>query len=469
MAYLAYVAFAERRAELTWKRLVGWALAFGIPLVIAAAAIVAYNRSAFGTLLTPPLDYREGFKTPLITGLRGLLFSSGKGVLWHVPLTWLAIASAFFWRRGKRLPDFLLALGTVLSLLLLYSAWSDWAGGRSWGPRFLATVMPAVALMALPALEGLLSRDVAAAGPAGGRGGAAALGRDATPRRPDQFHRAGGVGHRRRFDDPAALLDAAAFAAAHVLARHRLAHDRPAAGAEGALGRAPGPDGGPAGAGDPRRRGGGRRSSACGRAGAERSALGVAGLVAAGALAVGLLWVAANDPRWEEASADPAENRAVLDFIAAKANPADLVLLDIIPYYDMIGRTWLWLNRAPARPQFVGWLRREQMQPANSERLTKWLQPYGRVWLSLEGTAPGAAESTTETWLDSYAYRGNDAWVGTQRVVEYIIAPPPADACCDPCGGPVCRRADPDRLFRAAREGARTGGGALALGRARGR
>jgi hypothetical protein len=157
-AYLVYVAFAERRAELTWQRLLGWALAFGIPLVIAAAAIVAYNRSAFGTLLTPPLDYREGFKTPLITGLRGLLFSSGKGVLWHVPLTWLAIASAFFWRRGKRLPDFLLALGTVLCLLLLYSAWSDWAGGRSWGPRFLATVMPAVALMALPALEGLLSR-----------------------------------------------------------------------------------------------------------------------------------------------------------------------------------------------------------------------------------------------------------------------------------------------------------------------
>ena len=138
-AYLAYVAFAERRAELTWKRLAGWVLAFGIPLVMAAAAIVAYNHSAFGTLLTPPLDAREGFKTPLITGLRGLLFSSGKGVLWHVPLAWLTLVSAFFWRRGKRLPDFLLAFGTVLSLLLLYSTWSDWAGGRSWGPRFLAT------------------------------------------------------------------------------------------------------------------------------------------------------------------------------------------------------------------------------------------------------------------------------------------------------------------------------------------
>jgi hypothetical protein len=167
-------------------------------------------------------------------------------------------------------------------------------------------------------------------------------------------------------------------------------------------------------------------------AGRKTAALGVVGLVAVGALAFGLLATAANDPRWEEASADPAENRAVLDFIAAKANPADLVLLDIIPYYDMIGRTWLWLNRAPARPQFVGWLRREQMQPAHIERLTKWLQPYARVWLSLEGTAPGAAESTTETWLDAHAYRGNDEWVGTQRVVEYVIAPPSADAAVIP-------------------------------------
>ena len=108
----------------------------------------------------------------------------------------------------------------------------------------------------------------------------------------------------------------------------------------------------------------------------------------------------------------------------------------------MIGRTWLWLNRVPARPQFVGWLRREQMQPAHVERLKAWLQPYGRAWLSLEGTAPGAAESTTEAWLDGYGYRGNDAWVGTQRVVEYVIAPPPADAAVIPAdirfsGGPT--------------------------------
>jgi hypothetical protein len=440
-AYLVYVAFAERRAELTWKRLAGWILAFGIPLVIAAAAVVAYNRSAFGTLLTPPLDYREGFKTPLITGLRGLLFSSGKGVLWHVPLAWLALVSAFFWRRGKRLPDFLLAFGTVLSLLLLYSAWSDWAGGRSWGPRFLATVMPAVALMALPALEGLLSRAWPL--PARLAVGAVLL-LSVVMQLPGVLIN---FTAQEALDIDAGLTTRLLYwmrphsplltywraigspTTDSLLGQKALWGEHPArmAGllALGILGIAAA--------------GAGLRRAVAGR---KTAVLGVAGLVAASALAFGLLATAAADSRWQEASADPAENRDVLAFIEAHATPADLVLLDIIPYYDMIGRTWLWLNRAPARPQFVGWLRREQMQPAHVERLQAWLQPYGRAWLSLEGTAPGAAESTTEAWLDGYGYRGNDAWVGTQRVVEYVIAPLSADAAVIPAdirfsGGPT--------------------------------
>ena len=441
VVYLAYVVFAERRAELTSARLGGWLLAFGVPLAIAAAAIVAYNHSAFGTLLTPPLDYREGFKTPLITGLRGLLFSSGKGVLWHVPLTWLALASAFFWRRGKRLPDFLLALGTVLSLLLLYSAWSDWAGGRSWGPRFLATVMPAVALMALPALDGLLSR----AWPLPARLAVGAV-----------------LLLSVVMQLPGVLINFTAQEALDIdagLTTRLLYWMRPysplltywrAIGSpttDPLLGQAT------LWAQHPTRMAGllilglfGVTVAGAGLwravAGRKTAALGVAGLVAAGALAFGLLATAAHDPRWQEASADPAENRDVLAFIETRATPADLVLLDMIPYYDMIGRTWLWLNRAPARPQFVGWLRREQMQPANIERLKKWLQPYGRAWLVVEGTEPGAAESTTEAWLDSYGYQGNHEWVGTQRVVEYIVAPEPADAAVTPAhipfvGGPV--------------------------------
>jgi hypothetical protein len=439
--YLVHVAFGERRAELSFGRLAKWLLAFGVPLAVAAAIIVAYNRASFGTLLTPPLDAREGFKTPLITGLRGLLFSSGKGVLWHVPLTWLAIASVFFWRRGKRLPDFLLALGTVLSLLLLYSAWSDWAGGRSWGPRFLATVMPAVALMALPALEGLLSR----AWPAAARiAVAAVLVLSVLMQLPgvlinftaqEALDIAAGLTTRllywMRPHSPLLTYWSAIGSATTdpLLAQRPLWGEHPARMAAllivALLGVAA------AGIGLWRA-----------LAGRRTAALAAGGLLAAIALAGGLLWVAADDPRWQEASADPAENRAVLDFVNAKAGPDDLVLLDIIPYYDMIGRTWLWLNRAAARPPFVAWLRREQMQPASSERLARWLQPYGRAWLSLEGTAPGAAESTTEAWLDSNAYRGSDQWLGTQRVVEYIVPPEPVDAAVTPAhvefaGGPT--------------------------------
>ncbi len=168
----------------------------------------------------------------------------------------------------------------------------------------------------------------------------------------------------------------------------------------------------------------GLRRSAAGRA---TAALGAAGLVVALVLGVGLPVVAGNDPRWEEASADSTENRDLMAFIGANAGASDLVLLDLIPYYDITGRTWLWMNRGPVPPQYVGWLRRDRMQPADAERLLKWLQPYGRAWLSLEGTAPGAAESTTEAWLDRYGYRGRHQWVGTQRVVEYILAPEPVD------------------------------------------
>ena len=431
LAYLVYVIFAERCAELTLTRLGGWLLAFGVPLAIAAASILAYNHSYFNTLLTPPLDRREGFTTPILTGMLGLLVSPGKGVLWHVPLTWLALASVFHWRRGKRLPDFLLALGTVLSLLLLYSAWSDWAGGRSWGPRFLATTMPAVALMALPMLEGLLSRSwpllariaigavllfsVVMQLPGVLVNFTAQEGLDLdSGLKLQQLYWMWAysplVNNWRAMGSP--TTDP-------ILGQRLLWGQHPAGMASllglGLLGAAAAITG--------------LRRSVLGRG---TAALGVGGLIAAGVLATGLLLIAANDPRWEEASAEPAENRAVLDYIGAHASPTDLVLFDMIPYYDLIGRTWLWLNRAPVRPQFVGWLRRDQMQPANIARLEGWLQPHSRTWLVLEGTEPGSAESTTEAWLDRYGYRGREEWIGTQRVVEYLLASEPGDGMTVP-------------------------------------
>ena len=54
-------------------------------------------------------------------------------------------------------------------------------------------------------------------------------------------------------------------------------------------------------------------------AGRRTAALALAGVAVVLALGVGLPVVAAHDPRWEEASADPAENRSLLTFIKANA------------------------------------------------------------------------------------------------------------------------------------------------------
>ncbi len=430
-AYLAYVAFGERRSELSLARAAGWLLAFGMPLAITLAVILAYNHTFFGTLLTPPFDRSEGFTTPVLQGLNGLLFSPGKGVLWYAPLAWLALAGVFRWRDGGRLPDYLLAFGTVLSVLLLYSAWSDWAGGRSWGPRFLTTTMPAVALMALPALDGLVSRSW----PRPARiAVSAVLVLSVVAQLPGVLV---SFSAQEGLDVKAGLsLSQLRWTWTHsplysywraigspttdpVLAQRSLWGEHSVAMflllGLGLLGLALAIVG--------------LRRAIAGRG---TAVLGVAGLVVVLALGVGLPGVAANDPRWEEASADPGENRAVMDFIETHASASDLVLLDLIPYYDITGRTWLWMNRAAVPPQYVGWLRRDRMQPADGERLQRWLEPHGRAWLALEGTAPGAAESTTEAWLDSYGYRGREAWVGTQRVVEYLLAPEQADATATP-------------------------------------
>ena len=54
------------------------------------------------------------------------------------------------WRRDRAATALL--VGLMLDRALLYARWSDWAGGVSWGPRFL---MPAVGPFALLAVYGV--------------------------------------------------------------------------------------------------------------------------------------------------------------------------------------------------------------------------------------------------------------------------------------------------------------------------
>ena len=139
--------------------MIGWLLAFGAPLAIALAVILAYNHAFFGTLLMPPFDRSEGFTTPVLQGLAGLLLSPGKGVLWYAPLAWLALIGVFRWRDAWTAagfpPGFRHGVVRPLSLQRLVRL-----GGRTVvGTAFSTTMMPALALMTLPALDGLVSRS----------------------------------------------------------------------------------------------------------------------------------------------------------------------------------------------------------------------------------------------------------------------------------------------------------------------
>ena len=119
-----------------------------IPLVgsgIGAIAFLAYNLLRFGSVF---FFGQQGFSLSHFgQGFAGLIVSPGRGLIWYCPpvVALLALRREVF----RRL-DVLLILATAVVFWLVYSAWFDWHGGWSWGPRYLFPVLPG--LFALTAL-----------------------------------------------------------------------------------------------------------------------------------------------------------------------------------------------------------------------------------------------------------------------------------------------------------------------------
>ena len=88
--------------------------------------------------------------TPLWGGLAGILVSPGRGLLVYSPIAiGSLIGMALVWRRHGDLLLRYVGPG-VLCTLLLYSKWGNWWGGSSYGPRLLADLGPALALLLYP-------------------------------------------------------------------------------------------------------------------------------------------------------------------------------------------------------------------------------------------------------------------------------------------------------------------------------
>jgi hypothetical protein len=138
-------------AFVPWRRLLSerraW-LGLVLPVLPVLAWTAWYSLRRDGSLV--PAAYGS-FTTPLPTGFYGLILSPGKGLFAYNPFLLLAIPGAVaLWRRDRAATALL--VGLMLDRALLYARWSDWAGGVSWGPRFL---MPAVGPFALLAVYGV--------------------------------------------------------------------------------------------------------------------------------------------------------------------------------------------------------------------------------------------------------------------------------------------------------------------------
>ncbi len=83
----------------------------------------------------------ETFSTPLWSGVSGLLFSPGKGLLFFAPVVLVPLLlMRELWRTCRAETILVIALTAIY--LGVYGRWYDWGGGLSWGPRFLLPLVP---------------------------------------------------------------------------------------------------------------------------------------------------------------------------------------------------------------------------------------------------------------------------------------------------------------------------------------
>jgi hypothetical protein len=122
-------------------------LAFTLGLAIPVSLILFYNWVRFASPFETGYGAEAGrWTTPFLTGLYGLLFSSGRGLLVYFPAFFLTLLAIRRFASGFKAETVFL-LSSLGVLLLLYSKWYMWEGGWCWGPRFL---MPALPLCVLP-------------------------------------------------------------------------------------------------------------------------------------------------------------------------------------------------------------------------------------------------------------------------------------------------------------------------------
>lgn len=157
LTVMAFPTFHDARAWRRWRALLGQGVWWIGGFILPTAGLLLYDRWLYGSPFTTGYgDNPNVFTTPLATGLYGLLYSSGKGIIWYAPpLLFALIGCIPFVRRFPR--DGIAVLSAAAINVLFYARLQYWHGDGSWGPRYLLIVLPWLLLLALPVLDRLLT------------------------------------------------------------------------------------------------------------------------------------------------------------------------------------------------------------------------------------------------------------------------------------------------------------------------
>jgi hypothetical protein len=134
--------------------------AFGVPVALCGLAYLGWNYLRFQSAFD--FGYNETFDNPVLLGLFGLFFSSGKSVFLYAPVLVVALFAAPRFARQRPF-EAVLILGMSLPFCFLYAAFWAWHGDWSWGPRYM---VPFMALWILPVAafleSGMVRRGIVA-------------------------------------------------------------------------------------------------------------------------------------------------------------------------------------------------------------------------------------------------------------------------------------------------------------------
>jgi hypothetical protein len=134
-------------------------MTFALSALPPALFMAIYNLRYFGSVTRIGYDQGflsgQGWATPFVEGLSGILVSPSRGLFVYSPVLLLSLVGmALAWRHGEPLLLKYVSAAVIL-VIALYSKWQTWWGGWAYGPRLLADLTPLLTLLLIPAFRRL--------------------------------------------------------------------------------------------------------------------------------------------------------------------------------------------------------------------------------------------------------------------------------------------------------------------------